>query len=283
MIKMAELISICIPTYNGEKYLQEALDSIKTQTYKNFEVIISDDESIDRTLEICQKFKKEVDFPVFIYSHSPAGIAANWNHCIEKANGDLIKFLFQDDILNKRCVEKMVFELESNNSKIVVCKRNIIVEINNSETQEWLNIFGDLQENLATIENNVITKKIFGDKKFLTAPYNKIGEPIVGLIHKDVYKKVGLYNENYKQFLDYEFWYRVLLKFDILFIEEKLVTFRFHSQQTTSINKNHRINEKPIYFDFVKNNLRYYLDKEVRKEFFPTLFERIVRKIKRFR
>jgi glycosyltransferase involved in cell wall biosynthesis len=93
-----DLISICIPTYNGENYILEALNSIKNQSYKNIEVIISDDNSNDKTLEICEKFKSEVDFPVYIYNHLPNGIGSNWNNCILKSKGDYIQFLFQDDL-----------------------------------------------------------------------------------------------------------------------------------------------------------------------------------------
>ncbi len=122
------LVSICIPTYNGEKYLQEALDSVKAQTYKNIEVIISDDVSKDRTLEICERFKNEVNFPVYIYHHQPAGIGANWNNCIEKASGEYIQFLFQDDILHPICIEEKLKYLKQNNLKAVCCKREIIDE-----------------------------------------------------------------------------------------------------------------------------------------------------------
>ncbi|MCG2794067.1 MAG: glycosyltransferase [Weeksellaceae bacterium] len=65
------LISVCIPTYNGAKYLQVVLDSVKAQTYKNIEVIISDDDSQDQTLDIYREFQSEVDFPVYIYYHDP--------------------------------------------------------------------------------------------------------------------------------------------------------------------------------------------------------------------
>ena len=87
------LVSVCIPTYNGAPFLQEALDSVSQQTYRNIEVIISDDASNDKTLEIIQDFKAKASFPVSIYHHEPKGIGANWNNCIRKANGKFIKFL----------------------------------------------------------------------------------------------------------------------------------------------------------------------------------------------
>lgn len=278
---MDSLVSICIPTYNGENYLREALDSVKNQSYRNFEVIISDDKSIDSTLEICEKFKNEVDFPVFIYSHNPQGIGANWNNCVKKSNGEYLKFLFQDDILEEKCLEVMLNKLEETKLKICVCKRNIIYSDSNGETEKWNNIFGDLQKNLNTINNDIITNNIFGDIEFLDPPYNKIGEPIVGLIHKDVYEKIGLYNTDLKQFLDYEFWYRALKEFNFVLVRDSLVSFRFHNLQTTQINKNNNINERGLYFKFVDQNLKSYLHPEVRKRNFPSYLQRIINKINR--
>ncbi|MCG2794061.1 MAG: glycosyltransferase family 2 protein [Weeksellaceae bacterium] len=274
------LVSICIPTFNGERYLQEALNSVKAQTYKNFEVIISDDDSKDKTLDICRKFQSEVDFPVFIYHHTPAGIGANWNNCVQHANGEYIKFLFQDDILDERCLEMMLQKLEESNLKICICKRNIIYEKLDPQTEKWIEDFGDLQMKLSTFDYPILTSKIFSDKEFLSAPYNKIGEPIVGLLHKDVYEKVGLYNTHFRQFLDYEFWYRALKKYDIILIEEPLVSFRFHDLQTTNVNKLAQINEKHLYFMFVNKYLKRHLHKEVRKKHFPTILERLIRKAK---
>ena len=60
------LVSICIPTYNGAQYLQEALNSVKEQTYGPIEVIVSDDASKDNTLAIVEQFKQSVSFPIYI-------------------------------------------------------------------------------------------------------------------------------------------------------------------------------------------------------------------------
>ena len=89
--KEQPLISICIPTYNGESFLEEALDSIVNQTYRNIEVVFSDDASADNTLGIIDKFKSQSNLPIYVFNHLPKGIASNWNHTLEKANGKYIK------------------------------------------------------------------------------------------------------------------------------------------------------------------------------------------------
>ena len=188
------LISICIPTYNGEKYLQEALDSVKNQTYKNIEVIISDDQSQDRTIEICQQLKEEVDFPVFIYSHKPNGIGANWNHCIEKTNGEYIKFLFQDDILEAECIEKMLHYSIDNNLSIVICKRHIIDSNSNIVVSNpWVDNYGDLQKEagLEVNEFRIFNKNDINSIHFYRFMYlNIFGEPCASLFKKNIINKI---------------------------------------------------------------------------------------------
>jgi glycosyltransferase involved in cell wall biosynthesis len=280
------LISVCIPTFNGSLYLNETLASVADQTYKNIELIISDDLSEDNTLEIAEKFKSEATFPVFIYHHQPQGIGANWNNCIQKSNGNYIKFIFQDDFMEPTCLEEMLSAIAQTHTKICVCKRNIIVDEiyqNKESIIEWLHVFDDLQKDIYLKEKNnnkLITKAIFSDKNFLVWPYNKIGEPIVGLIEKSVFEEIGMYNIKIKQFLDYEFWYRVLIKYDFVFLEKKLVNFRVHFLQTTKINERNMLNEFPLYLNFVEKNLKNMLDPDVRKQWFG-VFPILKRKIRR--
>ncbi len=135
------MISICIPTYNGAKYLSETLQSIQSQNYQKIEVIMSDDSSSDDTLLIVEAFKKQSDFPVYVFHHTPSGIGANWNNCLKHAKGKYIKFLFQDDVMENDCLEKMVKLIEENpNIGLIASKRSFIVEenVNNDATNEWL-------------------------------------------------------------------------------------------------------------------------------------------------
>lgn len=90
--------SIVIPTYNGERFVEEALLSALNQSKSAFEIIISDDNSSDKTLSICKKY---LDYGVKIYSHTngPSGFVNGWNQAIDYASGEFISILHQDDIL----------------------------------------------------------------------------------------------------------------------------------------------------------------------------------------
>lgn len=268
------LVSICIPTFNGAKFLNQTFESIFNQTYKNLEIVISDDNSVDDTLNIANVFKQKTLVPVFIHKHVPGSIGDNWNNCIKRSSGKYIKLLFQDDIMEPLCIEKMVHAIEDSGKKICVCKRDFIIDqtdLKSKSIKRWLNIYSDLQNGISLVNDGkytYITKTIFSDKCFLVKPYNKIGEPIVGLIEKSVFEEIGWYNKSLKQFLDYEFWYRALLKYDFVFLESKLVKFRIHFSQTSKVNYRNKVKEFPIYLDFVEKNLLEILHPETKKKWF---------------
>lgn len=264
-----DLVSICIPTYNGEKYLQEALDSVKAQTYKNIEVIISDDNSIDKTIEICTQFQREVDFPVHIFSHTPDGIGANWNNSIEKANGNYIKLLFQDDVLKDNCIETMLSILKKNNLEVVVCKREIIDEDSRIvEGGEWFNKYKDLQALLKIPEQElfILSRKNLVNYDYQTySSENIVGEPCVSLFSKKMFKKTGTFDTELKQALDYVYWLKVLSNFDIGITKKKLVQFRYHDQQTSAQNSANSVNEGHGIETVIFSKLLLYIDRKSAK------------------
>lgn len=274
------LVSICIPTYNGDVFLQEALNSIKNQTYKNIEVIISDDNSEDRTLEIINNFKKDVNFPVLVYSHKPNGIGANWNNCVKNANGKYIQFLFQDDILEKNCLEVKLSYIKKYNLKVVCSKRSIIDEGGQFVTNgEWYKHCYDLQKLYLNLEfkDFFIFKK--SDLKGLIHQHavgNIFGEPIAFLFESDLFNEIGFFNTTYRQILDIEYAYRILRKYPIGLIEEPLFRFRVHDKQATSVNSN--LNNNQEYDSLKKYIIKYFykflsfdFKKEIYKEKYPIL------------
>jgi len=238
-----ELVSLCIPTYNGEAYIAEAMDSAIAQTYPNLEIIISDDASIDNTLNIIATYKTKTQIPIHICHHMPKGIGANWNHCLKKATGKYIKFLFQDDVLEPICIQKMVEIMESDPTLgMVATKRKFLIEesFKIEGHEKWVATYGDLQRGLNLNSENGIAyldKNLFSDPRFFASPLNKVGEPSTFMFKKKLIDRIGYFNENLKQVLDYEFCYRILKKQSIAIIEEPLVGFRLHGNQTTVKNK----------------------------------------------
>lgn len=243
-------VSICIPTYNGAAFIQEALESIKMQSYQHIEVVVSDDASTDNTLDIINLFKSEVIFPVKIVSNTQKGIGANWNNCAKHAKGKYIKFLFQDDVLMPNCVERLVSIAESaDNVGMVYCKREIIYDESNSFDRRWVNNFKILHQSwksLVVKEGVMSGRAYIKDPNFLKPPVNKIGEPPAVLLHKDCFKKIGYFNTQLKQALDIEYWYRIMPHFNIGFADEELIKFRLHGKQASQVNAKAGIKDKFI-------------------------------------
>ena len=258
------LVSICIPTYNGQKFIAEAMDAAIKQTYRPLEIVVSDDASKDATLEIIKSFQNKTDIPIHIFTHKPSGIGANWNHSIKKSKGEYIKFLFQDDILAPSCIEKMM-EIAVTNKDVgmVYSKRDFLFDSNDAKSKEWIQLYGNLhlswKKNL--IINGEVTKgtDLLKDENLLNFPENKIGEPTAVLLKKEVFEKVGYFSENLRQTLDIEFWYRLMKHYDIIFIDTKLVSFRLHEMQTTSVNMNEKLNEEDFFLKSMYDNLFWKL------------------------
>lgn len=242
------LVSICIPTYNGERFLLEALNSVVTQSYRNIEVIISDDNSNDGTLIICEGFKKKTGIPVHIYSHNPSTIGANWDNTIKYSNGKYIKFLFQDDVLKPDCIETMMDYLLKNNLEIIFSKREIIDEKGFLSKSDFLIRFGDLQQgiNLDINDFYIFSRKdikLLGSNKNNSLQYNFLGEPVAALFSRKLYDDIGNFESPLKQFLDLEYWLKVLKKYPIGIVSQKLIQFRIHQNQASAINSQNKVNE----------------------------------------
>ncbi|MBD2165002.1 glycosyltransferase [Calothrix membranacea FACHB-236] len=96
------LVSFCIPTYNSERFIRECLESVLVQDYDDIEIIVSDNNSHDNTIAICQetlrKFQPKRNFKI-IKNDTNIGPALNWLKAIQSANGEYVKLLFSDDLV----------------------------------------------------------------------------------------------------------------------------------------------------------------------------------------
>ncbi|MDB5222657.1 MAG: putative glycosyltransferase epsH [Chitinophagaceae bacterium] len=108
---MGPLVSIAMAAYNGEKYIWEQLRSIVDQTYPNIEVIITDDDSSDNTLQIIKEFQKKYSY-IFLFSNKTnAGVTKTFENSIRHCKGEYIAISDQDDIWALNKIEVMVNEV----------------------------------------------------------------------------------------------------------------------------------------------------------------------------
>lgn len=139
---MDKLVSIAMATYNGSKYLEEQLNSIYSQTYKNFEVIVVDDVSTDNTVVILEKYKQKYGLKYFVNDKN-MGVTKNFEKAILKCDGEYIALVDQDDIWLPNKLEVLYnnignFSLIYSNAGIV----NEKSEIQNKTTKEIYPLYG---------------------------------------------------------------------------------------------------------------------------------------------
>lgn len=117
---MNYLISIIVPIYNVDKYLEECIESLKNQTYKNLEIILINDGSADNSEQICREEAKQDNRIVFINKKN-GGAASAKNKGLKVAKGDYITFVDSDDFIEPDMIEYMVNKIKKYNSDIIQC------------------------------------------------------------------------------------------------------------------------------------------------------------------
>lgn len=280
------LVSVCIPVLNGCSFLLEALESVRIQTYSNLELIISDDQSNDRSVEIIEHFFSNNPFPFTLVKNTNRGIGKNWNNCVQHANGKYIKFLFQDDVLYPDCIIEMVAMAESDDAVgLVYSDRRILMDENNLAHVNWYNANGELNQKWGDpLERGIYTgERILKDRNLLLVkPWNKLGEPSSMLFRKSVFETVGLFDTQLIQYLDLEFSLRVLSKYKFGYIQKQLTGFRLHENQASSSFSMKGINERSILLRKLNFDLFFQLGwfskKVVLAEYSPAWFLNAIKK-----
>ncbi|MCW3084105.1 MAG: putative glycosyl transferase [Bacteroidetes bacterium] len=248
---MSSLVSICIPTYNGEQYLKECLDTVLAQTYTNLEIIVVDDCSKDATAAIIEEYIRK-DKRIKLYRNPEnLGLVGNWNKCLELAQGEWIKFIFQDDLVKPDCIEKQING--ANGHSFVVCDREFIFD---DKVPEAIKAYYNgpllaLKKMISTGKNIFITAAEISNYAAANISLNFIGEPTAVLFKKEAVKKYGIFNADLSQICDLEYWLRIATAEGLVYIPEELVSFRIHASSTTSQNVISNTKFKPRYIDVI--------------------------------
>ena len=181
-------ISVIVPIYNVEKYLERCLESIVHQSYKNLEIILVNDGSKDNSLMICEEYKKQ-DERIIIINKKNGGASSARNEGLKIATGDYISFIDSDDYIEEDMYEILVRNLIENDADISVSGvKDIIENIDGSQTIIKDTFNGErILETVNSIE--AMRKYFLGS----WAPWDKIYKRE---IHKDLFFPEGEINED---------------------------------------------------------------------------------------
>jgi len=214
---MTPKVSIIIPVYNCEKYITRCIDSCLLQTYPNVEIIVVDDGSTDKTLDLLQ-FTEHIK----LIHKENGGTASALNAGIKEAKGEWIKWVSSDDVLTNDAVEILV-----ENALRTPDNQNVIFYTDYWYIDNKGVITGEFIErnlnHLTQQERNQLLWQYF------------YGNGSSSLIHKSVFDRVGLYDDTLKASEDYEFWLRACLVYGVrlYLIQKKTLYYRRHEDQLT--------------------------------------------------
>ena len=222
------LVSVCIPSYNSAAHIQETIRSVFAQTYRNIELIISDDGSTDTTVEEIHAATRDCPFPLTIrVLENNTGIAENWNLALSLAQGDFIKLLPGDDILAADCIESQLaqFDLYGESIALTFCARRIITR--SGKALLTARFYG----------NEFIKAKQLVQRS-IAAGTNPIGEPGAVLFRKALADKIGPFDGTRPYVIDIDYWLRLLKYGDAASIHAVLSSFRIDQNLSVRIGWN---------------------------------------------
>lgn len=220
------LISVITPTYNSEKYISKCLKSLFDQDFKNFEHIVVDSLSIDRTLEIIKKFDKS---KIII---KKSNIYEAYNIAIKESKGKFIYILNSDDEIEKDSFNKFYKEYLKNNN---------------------IDIFTSIGVEFKNSKRNLLRKRIFTDAKLFEKGIIKFkSQSILGcFISKETYVKLNYYNIKYNISADKDFLIKMALsKLRVANISHNSYFIRSHIDSKTFGNSSKKNLKLAIYQNF---------------------------------
>lgn len=269
VIEVAETVkvSVCLPVCNGEEYLQASIESVLNQTFEDFELIITDDASIDSSYSIASSFA-EKDSRIRLSRNSERrGLFKNYNDCMARAQGKYIKPFAQDDLLDRSNLRIAVQVMERHPSLSLFSSRRHFIDLQGQIYEEDCppeTFFPKIAEDSVVTGDSAIAQ-------CLIPIVNRIGEPCSVMFPK---RLMGSgFDESLHHLGDIDLWFQLLQKGTYYHSRENLSSYRVHAHRATTVNTQSiiwaidalKLGKKLAPF-FQRNNLSAddYMAKEVR-------------------
>ncbi|MCR5545638.1 MAG: glycosyltransferase family 2 protein [Lachnospiraceae bacterium] len=221
---MEPKVSICVPAYNNEDTIEETLGCVLQQTYKNIELIVVDDNSSDSTYERLVEFQKTTKdnrLKIF-HNESNLGMAGNWNYCLSLCEGEYLRLLCGDDLIDSDLIRREVEILEEHPEVEMVSSDTRFVGLDGS--------YGGTYKRYH--KSGVVEGKDAVMFSFFTRDY--LGAPLANLFRRSAYEKVKGFDSTFSYIIDYDFYTAIALLGKIYIIHEPLNFFRLRPTSNTS-------------------------------------------------
>ena len=234
-----DLVSVVIPVYNSEEYLEECLNSVIGQTYEDIEIIAIDDGSEDSSLDILKKYSDKVH----IFSQKNKGLATALNLGIGKIKGNWLKWVSPDDVMFTNTIETLVCEAKKHSYDTILYSNWNIIDAAGNTLREFhesnYNEISDFDYNIRLLDGQQINVN-------------------TTLIPSQLFEKYSIQNLNDPVAIDYDFFLRVGLLHGVKFhlIQKPLVKYRIHSDQLSHKN----IIKTLDYISKIRNQILSQLD-----------------------
>ncbi len=229
-LKSLQKISVIIPSFNQDKYIEQTIESILSQKYVNVEIIVLDGGSTDNTTAILKKYSSKI----YWESKKDKGQSDAINKGLKRATGDILMYLNSDDILLPGSLQ-VVSEFFSNNPKNMWVTGKCI---NISEKGTPIRLFVTFWKNsLLTV--SMLSPTIASWLLFIA---NYISQPAT-FFRKEVFKSIGEFNSSLHLTMDYDYWLRLSKVTDLKIMGENLAAFRIHSEAKSQKNYKNVLDE----------------------------------------
>lgn len=158
---MNDLVSIIVPIYNVEQYLNRCVESIVRQTYDNIEVLLVNDGSTDRSIDICEKWAR-ADARIRVFDKTNGGLSDARNYGLCKASGAYVLFVDSDDWIHEEMLQQLMSEMKKSYADIVCCG---LIEATDAETsnKRWFKtnkVFSGAEAMSYLIDNDILTSHV---------------------------------------------------------------------------------------------------------------------------
>jgi glycosyltransferase involved in cell wall biosynthesis len=216
---MSTKVSVCVPSYNAGRFLPAAIESVLSQTFTDFELIVSDDASDDDTVEVCTRY---VDARLKIArSEERLGQSGNWNRCLELATAPYVILLHADDELCPGYLERAVAMLDSNpDVGLVHCAVEHIDEAGKSLSLQRLFERDTIDRDGVTLRRLVLDGCVIS--------------PAGVMVRRSVYAQAGPFTDMIVWGVDWHMWIRISLEWPVGYVSDTLARYREHDQSGTT-------------------------------------------------